>query len=91
MPMLQAMQSTSRFLTNGCYVHEHETDVYRFRKRPKSKKIQLEEQIQHLRQQMVQVVQSEQSFTSELVVQLSMKLDELINEYNKLAEEKKAE
>ena len=42
----------------------------------------LEEEISALRVQMEQLVHVENSFTSDAVLQLSMQLDEKINEYN---------
>jgi hypothetical protein len=48
---------------------------------PQSKAI-LEEEITNLRMQMERLVHVENSFTSNVVLQLSMQLDEKINEYN---------
>jgi hypothetical protein len=42
----------------------------------------LEEEIRTLRVRMEQLAQAENSFTSDAVIQLSMLLDEKINEYN---------
>ncbi|WP_134903971.1 Spo0E family sporulation regulatory protein-aspartic acid phosphatase [Paenibacillus polymyxa] len=46
--------------------------------------ISLEDEILFLRNEMMRTFQEEQSFTSDLVIQISCKLDLKINEYMKL-------
>ncbi|ASR48398.1 aspartyl-phosphate phosphatase Spo0E family protein [Paenibacillus kribbensis] len=46
--------------------------------------ISLEDEILLLRNEMMQTFQEEQSFTSDLVIEISCKLDLKINEYMKL-------
>jgi hypothetical protein len=59
------------------HIREQQSNAYNSR----SKAI-LEEEISKLRIQMEQLVHVENSFTSDVVLQLSMQLDEKINEYN---------
>jgi len=54
-----------------------------------SRKAELEEKIRRLRLLMERAAADENSFTSEVVVQLSMKLDELINDYHQFMEDYK--
>ncbi|MEX1031602.1 MAG: aspartyl-phosphate phosphatase Spo0E family protein [Paenibacillaceae bacterium] len=59
------------------HIREQQSNVYN----PRSKAI-LEEEINKLRVQMEKLVHAENSFTSDVVLQLSRQLDEKINEYN---------
>ncbi len=59
------------------HIREQQSNEYT----PQSKAI-LEEEIRILRIKMEQLVQVENSFTSDVVIQLSMQLDEKINTYN---------
>lgn len=66
-------------------LRENETNRYRPRTedgRPPEIKSSLEEEIRKLRAQMVRAAQEEASFTSDIVIRISMLLDEKINEYN---------
>ena len=81
---LTVMNVTSNIIRNqDLYIREHETDAYRPRcTQSESKKIALEEEIRELRSQMEHAAVSERSFTSEVVIRISMMMDEKINEYN---------
>ncbi len=59
------------------HIREQQSDAYN----PKFKAT-LEEEIRTMRNKMEQLVQVENSFTSDVVIQLSMQLDEKINLYN---------
>jgi hypothetical protein len=59
------------------HIREQQSNAYN----PRTKAT-LEEEISKLRIQMEQLVRVENSFTSDVVLQLSMQLDEKINEYN---------
>lgn len=59
------------------HIREQQSNAYT----PQSKAI-LEEEIRTMRIKMEQLVQAENSFTSDVVIQLSMQLDEKINIYN---------
>lgn len=65
----------------GNVVRESDGDAYAGKTLLDSRKAELEEKIRRLRNLMEQAAEDENSFTSEAVVQISMKLDELINDY----------
>jgi len=73
---------SSQIYRNDSFVRENGNDGYRSHGKSDRRKAILEEEIRRLRNQMELGIQSEESFTSELAVRLSMKLDEKINEYH---------
>lgn len=81
---MAGIQFASQIVQPDSFVREHESDAYHPRKKSKAemKRTSMEEEIRLLRSQMEFVVQSEKSFTSETVIQLSTLLDEKINDYN---------
>jgi hypothetical protein len=66
-------------------IREQKTNAY-YPRIDSSFKVTLQNEISVLRRRMEQLVQEEDSFTSEMVIQLSMLLDEKINEYNDFLE-----
>ena len=85
---MAVMPVNSQFMLQGSFIRE-QTDAYHPRKFLDSKKSMIEEEISMLRRRLEQVAQAEKSFTSEIVIQLSMKLDEKLNEYNALINKRK--
>lgn len=90
---MTVMNVAAQMVIKDSFVREQETDAYRPRKLKKTnaKKELLEEEIRQLRKQMELVAQSENSFTSEIVIQLSVLLDEKINEYNTMTTKNKTQ
>gem|GEM_PF-1848175 len=93
---MQAIVQADPRMARGGLVRE-ETEIYDGRPQERdggssgrthwdSRKAELEEKIRRLRLLMEQAAADENSFTSEAVVQLSMKLDELINDYHQFME-----
>jgi len=86
---MQAMiQASPSGLLQGSLVNERE-ETYAGKSLRDLHKAELEEKIRQLRVLMEQAAADENSFTSEAVVQLSMKLDELINDYHQFMEDYK--
>lgn len=75
------VQARPHDLLCGSVVREKNDDAYAGKTLWDSRKAELEEKIRRLRNLMEQAAADENSFTSEAVVQISMKLDELINDY----------
>jgi archaellum component FlaC len=82
------IQASPSGLLQGSLVNERE-ETYAGKSLRDLHKAELEEKIRQLRVLMEQAAADENSFTSEAVVQLSMKLDELINDYHQFMEDYK--
>lgn len=79
------VQAVPRGLLCGGVVRES-SDEYAGKTLLDSRKAELEEKIRQLRNLMEQAAADENSFTSDVVVQISMKLDELIVDYHQFME-----
>lgn len=88
--MQVVMRVNRHGLLRGSAVCETERDAYAGRTLWDSRKAELEEKIRQLRYLMEQAAADENSFTSDAVVQISMKLDELINDYHQFMSSYKA-
>lgn len=75
------VQANPGGLLQGSLVREQD-EAKSYKTLQDSRKAELEERIRQLRDLMEQAAADENSFTSEAVVQISMKLDELINHYH---------
>jgi archaellum component FlaC len=82
------IQASPSGLLQGSLVNERE-ETYAGKSLRDSHKAELEEKIRQLRVLMEQAAADENSFTSDAVVQISMKLDELINDYHQFMEDYK--